>query len=101
METTMTSLSEIQAIEKEQRYLNDFCVHYTLYRITTPHANHFAIEIRTEEETGMQIIGQNDLHAQRVFEMLFNETVTPCTLSEILHDILLSEENKFHCQNLS
>ena len=101
METTMTPTMEIRTLEAEHRCLNDFYVDYTLYRVITPHTSYYAVEIHTAEECEMQIVGQDCSHAQRVFEMLYNETVTPCTLIEVLHDILMSEEERFHRQNLS
>ena len=101
METTMTLISEIRVIEDERRCLNELSIDYTLYQIATRCTTYYAIEIRSETESEMQIISQKQSHAQRVFELLFNEAVTPCTLTEILHDILVLEEEAFHRQNLS
>ena len=93
-------LYDVQPFEDECRHIEDITIHYTLCRFSTPHQACFAVEICTEEECAMQIIAKDRDRAQRIYEMLINEYVTPCTLTSILHDLIEEEELQHYCQNL-
>lgn len=101
MKTLEPNMTNLKPIEKECRRADGVTVYYSLYRLSTPCQEYYAIEICAEEEAEMQIVGHHHDRAQRIFELMFNEHVTPCTLAEILHDLLTEEEILYYSQNLS
>ena len=101
MKAAAPTTMDIRLLQEENRQTDEFSIHYLLWHIQTPHSTYYAIEIHTGEESDMAIISTDPDRAQRLFEILFNESVTPCTLSDILHDIRIEEEQMIYAQNLS
>ena len=100
MQASVQKETHIEVIQTECRETKEFSIRYVLYRITAQCSDYFAVEVSSGEETDMQMLGKSNERAQRVFEIFVNETVTPCTLSEIICDIIAEEEEKKHRQNL-
>ena len=101
METPTQTDMNIRLLQKEHRQIDALSLEYLLWQICTDCSSYYAIEILANDESDMESLGQNYNRAQRIYEMLFNETVTPCTLPNILHDIRASEEECHYLQNLS
>ena len=90
----------IHPIQKEVRKAESLSIDYHLYRVTTCRTSYYALEILLHDEQCMQVLGSDEKIALRLFEIMVNERVTPCTLTEILHDIKCEEEERLHLQNL-
>ena len=100
MQTTNPVDAEIRVLQKESRTAETLQITYTFYRITTPTSTYYAAEIAAGEECDMQVLGSDSRRAEKLFEILVNETVTPCTLREILYDIETEEEKNRYRENL-
>lgn len=100
MQLTTEKGSEIQAIQEELREMSGYVAEYVLYRISTGKHLYFALEIISGEEWDMHILGDEEVRAQRLYEIFVNEAVTPCTMRDILHDINIEEEERRYRQNL-
>ena len=100
MQASVQKEIKIEMIQTECRETKEFSICYTLYRIVSQCSDYFAREVSSGEESDMQMLGKSNERAQRIFEIFVNETVTPCTLSEIICDIIMEEEEKKHRQNL-
>ena len=94
------NMLDIRLLQEEARWAGDISIRYMLYQMITAHNSYYTVEICTGMESEMAVIGKNNARAQRVFEIMVNETVTPCVLSEILRDVEACEEERRHCQNL-
>ena len=101
MKATEPNTIDLETLEEECREVENMKIHYTLYKITISLRDYYAIEIRTENEAELRFVGRQHSRSQRIFEMLFNEQVTPCTFSEILRDLTAEDELLHYCQNLS
>lgn len=100
MHTRNSVDAEIRVIQQECRTAEALQITYTFYKIVTPSTTYYAVEIAAADERDMQVLGSHSLRAEKIFEVLVNETVTPCTLREILYDIETEEEKNRHRQNL-
>lgn len=90
----------MRILQEEARQTEGISIRYILYEMRTVHDTYYAIEICTGDETALAILGKKYTRAQRLLEIMINETVTPCVLSEILRDVEACEEERRHCQNL-
>ena len=100
MSTSTKTESAIQIIQKEVRNAESLSINYLFYLVTTRRSKYYAIEIVLNEEAAMQMLGTDEKRAHRLFEIMVNEYVTPCTLSDVLHDIGCEEDERLHLQNL-
>lgn len=101
MKAAAPTVMDIRLLQEELRKAEVLSIHFMLWHIQTPHSSYYAVEISTETESDMAIVSRDYDRAQRIFEILFNESVTPCTLPDILHDIRIEEERMIYAQNLS
>ena len=101
MKAAAPIVMDIRLLQEEHRKAEEFSMHYALWYIQTSHSSYYAVEIFTDTESDMGILSTNYDRAQRIFEILFNENVTPCTLPDILHDVRIEEEQMHYAQNLS
>lgn len=99
MQASTEKDTKINLLQKEFREMEGLVISYALYQISAL-CDYFAVEISSGDEQDMRILGNDGKRAQRLFEIFVNETVTPCTLGDILHDITVEEEGKRHRQNL-
>ena len=100
MSTSDKYENAIHEIQREVRKAETLSICYILYRVDTEKATYYAIEIILDGEWNMQMLGVHEMRALRLFEILVNELVTPCTLSEVLHDLSCDEDERLHLQNL-
>ena len=100
MHTTNHTEIHIQILQQEYRAVEECRVQYTFYQIFGQHTHCYAVEISMLEENDMRILGTDTSRAQRLFEILVNETVTPCTLKDVLRDAEDEEEQSLYRQNL-
>jgi hypothetical protein len=100
MPTSDKQTSALRELQRENRRAEALSIRYILYRADTAKAAYYAIEIILNDESCMQILDTNEMRAYRWFEILVNEQVTPCTLSDILYDLRREEDERLHLQNL-
>ena len=94
------SMMNIRLLQEETQRAEGISIRYILYQMITSQNTYYAVEICTERESEMAVVGKNNARAQRLFEIMINETVTPCVLLEILRDVEVCEEERRYCQNL-
>ncbi len=100
MQTLNATDNQLHLIQEESGQTEEIRIEYSLYEIGIAHGNYYAVHIRTSNESDMRILGSDFKRAQRLFEILVNETVTPCTLRYILYEAETMEEDRNHEQNL-
>lgn len=100
MPTSNKPDAAIRVIQKEVRYTETLSINYLFYIVTTGASVYYAVEILLNGEAAMQMLGSDEMRAQRLFEIMVNECVTPCTLADILHDLGCEEDGRLHLQNL-
>ena len=100
MPTSTKTDAAIRVIQKEVRNTETLSIDYLFYIVTTGASSYYAVEILLNGEAAMQMLGSDEMRAQRLFEMMVNECVTPCTLADILHDLGCEENGRLHLQNL-
>lgn len=100
MQTSSKVTADVRMLQRETQKTEGISIHYALYYISTPNAGYYAVEIFSEGEPDMRMLGTDYNRAQRLFEVLVNETVTPCTLRDILHDAETEEDSRRYRQNL-
>ena len=100
MPTQCSKDTTIFRIQQESRIADSLQITYFFYRITIDSAVYYAVEIIAADERDMQILDTHLPHAEKLFEILVNEIVTPCSLRDILRDIEAEEENGRYRENL-
>lgn len=100
MPNSVKTECSVRIIQKEVRHAESMSIDYILCLVTTQASRYYAVEIVLGEETDMQMLGGEDRHAHRLFEILVNEFVTPCTLADVLYDMRREENDRLHLQNL-
>lgn len=91
---------KIRVTQREQRNIKTTQITYALYRVVTNLATYYAVEVSAANEHDMRMLGENCERAEKLFEILVNETVTPCTLRDVLHDTEILEEEAKYRENL-
>jgi hypothetical protein len=92
MKTVAPNEVNVTQLEDDCKRAEGMEISYALYRVQTTNQVYYAIEIHTERETEMQILGCQCDRARLIYETLTREMATPCTLCDIVHD--MREEEK-------
>lgn len=100
MQPRESMTTQMRILQTESRTEAALQITYTFYQLLTPAATYYAAEIRAAAQHDMQILGSLPHRAEKLFEMLVNEAVTPCTLQDVLHDMCTEEEQARHLENL-
>lgn len=88
MKTVTANKPSIQFLQEAHTQVTEnVSIHYTLYEINVTDHTYFAVEIFTDEDSSLKILGHCLEKARQCFKTLIRFSVTPCALSDILHDI--------------
>ena len=90
----------VRVLQTETCRTETFSAEYILMSIETARQTYYAIEICSSSEGAMELLGTDFERVQRYFEIMVNETVTPCTLRDVVHDMICGEEERCYRKNL-
>ena len=77
---------ELFCLREEYANVGSIVVRYRLWMYRASLVR-YAVEVSTEAETRFAYLRCNFADAARLFILLFEGTVTPCTVSDILEDL--------------
>ena len=79
-------VQELSLVREEYATVGSIVVRYRLWMYRASLVR-YAVEVSTEAETRFAYLGSDFADAARLFTLLCEGTVTPCTVSDILEDV--------------
>ena len=62
-------------------------VHYALGEISDRGYTYYQVSVSTDAERNLVCIGEDRERAERFYELIVRNTVTPCTLHDVFEDV--------------